>query len=81
MDSTVHGILQARMLEWVAMSSSRGSSPPRDGTPVSKVSWKEGSYHWRQWEALSKHLNLLITVMNVSKHVSGSLIFETCYEH
>ena len=29
------GILQARMLEWVAMSSSRGSSQPRDRTHVS----------------------------------------------
>ena len=28
--SSVHGILQARMLEWVAMPSSRGSSQPRD---------------------------------------------------
>ena len=26
----VHGISQARTLEWVAISSSRGSSPPRD---------------------------------------------------
>ena len=33
--SSVHGILQARMLEWVAISSSRGSSPRRDRTPVS----------------------------------------------
>ena len=30
--SSVHGILQARILEWVAMSSSRGSSWPRDQT-------------------------------------------------
>ena len=30
--SFVHGILQARILEWVAISSSRGSSRPRDGT-------------------------------------------------
>ena len=29
-DSSVHGILQARILEWVAISSSKGSSPPRD---------------------------------------------------
>ena len=29
-DSSVHGILQARLLEWVAISSSRGSSWPRD---------------------------------------------------
>ena len=30
--SSVHGILQARILEWVAISSSRGSSQPRDQT-------------------------------------------------
>ena len=30
--SSVHGILQARTLEWVAMPSSRGSSQPRDRT-------------------------------------------------
>ena len=28
--SSVHGILQARILEWVAMLTSRGSSQPRD---------------------------------------------------
>ena len=28
--SSVHGILQARKLEWVAMLSSRGSSTPKD---------------------------------------------------
>ena len=33
--SSVHGILQGRILEWVAMPSSRGSSQPRDGTQVS----------------------------------------------
>ena len=33
--ATVHGILQARILEWVVMPSSRGSSQPRDGTRVS----------------------------------------------
>ena len=30
--SSVHGILQARILEWVAMPSSKGSSQPRDRT-------------------------------------------------
>ena len=30
--SSVHGILQARILEWIAMPSSRGSSQPRDWT-------------------------------------------------
>ena len=33
--SSVHGILQARILEWVAISYSRGSSHPRDRTQVS----------------------------------------------
>ena len=37
MDYTVHGILQARMLEWVAILFSRGSSQPRDQTQVSRV--------------------------------------------
>ena len=34
---SVHGILQARILEWVACSSCRGSSPPRDQTGVSYI--------------------------------------------
>ena len=36
--SSVHGILQARTLEWVAISSSRGSSWPRDQAHVSCIS-------------------------------------------
>ena len=35
--SSVHGILQARILEWAAISSSRGSSQPTDGTQVSCI--------------------------------------------
>ena len=37
MDYTVHGILQARILKWVAFSFSRGSSQPRDQTQVSCI--------------------------------------------
>ena len=46
----VHGILQARILKWVAISSSRGSSRLRDRT---HVSWTGGCilYHWAPWEA------------------------------
>ena len=36
--SSVHGILQARILEWVAMLSSGRSSQPKDRTHVSYVS-------------------------------------------
>ena len=35
--SSVHGILQARILEWVAISFSRESSQPRDQTQVSCI--------------------------------------------
>ena len=35
--SSVHGILQARILEWIAVPFSRGSSRPRDLTPVSHI--------------------------------------------
>ena len=38
----IHGILQARILEWVAVSCSRGSSQPRDGTRISYV-----YLHWQ----------------------------------
>ena len=36
-DCTVHGILQARLLKWVAFAVSRGSSQPRDWTQVSRI--------------------------------------------
>ena len=35
--SSIHGILQARVLDWVAISFSRGSSQPRDRTWVSRI--------------------------------------------
>ena len=35
--SSVHGIFQARVLEWVVISFSRGSSRPRDRTQVSRI--------------------------------------------
>ena len=52
-DSSAHGISQARILEWVAISYSRGSSWPRDLTHFSCVScisrWI--LYHYATWEA------------------------------
>ena len=38
--SSLHGILQARTLEWFAISFSRGSSQPRDQTRVSCIAGK-----------------------------------------
>ena len=37
MDYTVHGIIQARIQEWVAFLFSRGSPQPRDQTQVSRI--------------------------------------------
>ena len=56
-DYRVHGILQARTLEWVAFPFSRGSSRPRDRTQVSRIagrfftSWarREDQEHWGGW--------------------------------
>ena len=42
--SSVHGISQARILEWVAMPSSRGSSQPRDRTHISCSSCIAGGF-------------------------------------
>ena len=50
-DSSVHGILPARILEWVAISSSRGSSRPRNQTHSSCISMSI-LYHWAASEAL-----------------------------
>ena len=54
-NSSVYGIFQARVLEWVAISYSRGSSRPRDWTRISCVScagrWI--LHHCATWEALN----------------------------
>ena len=57
--SSVHGILQARILECVAIPFSRGSSWPRDQTCVSYVSWLAGGFFTTSatWEALVSFKN------------------------
>ena len=51
--SSDHGILQARILEWFAISFSRGSSWPRDQTRLSCgfCIGRRDLYHWATWEA------------------------------
>ena len=57
MDYTVHGILQARIQEWVAVPFSRGSSQPRDRTLISCIegqfftSWAGFFTSWATMEA------------------------------
>ena len=50
--SSTHGIFQARILEWVANSFSRGTSQPRDWTLVSDISstGRQVLYHYRHRE-------------------------------
>ena len=48
--SSVHGISQARMLEWDAISFSRGSSWPRDWTLISCIG-RQVFHYWATWEA------------------------------
>ena len=56
----VYGISQARILEWVTISSSRGSSRPRNQTWVSCVSCTDRQilYHWAIWEAQHTHTSM-----------------------
>ena len=50
--SSVHGILQARILEWVPIFFSRGPSQPKDPTYISYTG-RRVLYHWVTREALS----------------------------
>ena len=60
--SSVHGIFQARVLDWVAISFSRGSSRPRDRTWVSRIVGRRFTV-WATREALkSNHLAMFANV-------------------
>ena len=76
-DSSTHGILQARILGWVAISFSRGSSQPRDWTQVSciagrffiswatrKAQWHHIKAHipWKRLVHLSPHSEIRVSL-------------------
>ena len=83
--SSVHGIFQARVLEWVAISFSRESSPPRDRTQVSRIvgihftvwATREVSLALTGWTFVDKVMSLffnmlsrlVITFLQRSKHL------------
>ena len=64
--SAVHGIFQARVLEWVAISFSRGSSQPRDWTQVSRIADRHFTL-WATREAIILLYKLLIYCCSVAK--------------
>ena len=71
-DSSVHRILQARVLEWVAMPFSRGSSWPRDQTQVSCIAGRFSTI-WTTREALYLRLLFFKCLRTTCANPSGGL--------
>ena len=65
----VHGILQARILEWVAFPFSRGSSQPRDRTQVSHIS----GLFLTSWAISEDHIYIYIYI-----YVCDLMIWDIC---
>ena len=75
--SSVHGILQARILEWVAIPSSRGSSQPRDWTLVSHIAGR----FFTVWDTREAHIHFYpntIVKCHVNVFMEGSPWRATC---
>ena len=83
--SFVHGIFQARVLEWVAISFSRGSSQPRDWTQVFRIvgrrftvwATREVLNAWwkRKWSEVAQSCPTLCDPQTVAHHVPPSMGF------
>ena len=75
LDSFVHGIFQARILEGVAISYSKGSYQPRDQTHISCISCigKRILYHWATGNA---HLYIYNNI-NTSYLLNKNLRYNT----
>ena len=72
MDYIVHGILQARILEWIAFPFTRGSSWPRNRTRVSCIA---GGFfiNWAIRETQCLHSNFLRNDLNIVKYTNFML--------
>ena len=72
--SSIHGIFQARILEWVAISFSSGSSQPRDWICVSRIAGREASLI-AQLIVLCCTINIFIKIkvdkMSLGNQVNG----------
>ena len=92
--SSVHGILQARILEWVAIPFSRGSSWPRDWTQVSCIAgrfftiratgpwWTLGPANSKNLWDQTGHMNImqdLQTFRDLWSRFSSEHSFQACY--
>ena len=72
--SSVHEIFQARILEWVAISFSRGSSQPRDRTRVSCIAGRFFTTEPQGKPILGKPLHYLIVAIQCQKQEVRSLL-------
>ena len=75
--SSIHGIFQARVLEWIAISFSRGSSRPRNRTRVSCIAGRRFTV-WATREASNltyDHLSLRNRHRYVDTHVKVLLVY------
>ena len=68
------GILQARILEWVAISFSRGSSQPRDRTWVSCIS-RQILYHLSCERSHELGYFLILAIVNNASWILGCMYF------
>ena len=68
--SSVHGIYQARILEWVAMPSSRGSSQPRDQTCVSCDSCIAGGFFTAEPQGKPRSHTLIFSARSFNKQLT-----------
>ena len=66
--SSVHGILQARILEWVATPSSRGSSRPRDQTCIGRPFTTRASLEAHSFNTLQIFLEHLLCARCCTGH-------------
>ena len=78
----VHRILQARLLKWVAMLSSRGSSQPQGLNCISCVPCFSGRFfiHWATWEVLLLNKLFYFSVFTVFASCFGS-IFRSIFKN
>ena len=77
--SSVHGVFQARILEWVAISFSRGSSWPKDWTCVSCIG-RQILYNWMTGEAPVRLYTINIIISQTIKLNENSKVSVYVYD-
>ena len=74
--SSVHGISQARIQEWVAISFSKGPSQPRNQTHISSIG-RQVLYQWATRKALISLKHILWFYFRFCHQLSSQAVFKT----